>query len=245
MTNKPSQLALAAFATLWVGTSVGATLYDPGANTLPSVQGWTTAGAGFSQAVGGGVYVLDTTLGNAAMAGSALFNVATLDTAVGFTLDFSLRVLSEAHARDNRAGYSVIFTGTDPSHALELAFWNDRVFAYTASFARGSQALLATTSTTHYALSVNNNHYTLRGNSVELLSGALVNYGALGAPYTNPGFLFFGDDTSSARSRTELGLVSLTPIPEPSTVAMLLTGLLALTWRGMHRYARQLSKRPL
>ena len=155
------------------------------------------------------------------------------------------RVLTEAHANANRAGYSVIVTGTDPSHALELGFWGDRVFAYTASFARGAEALLATTSTTHYVLNVTNNHYTLTGNSIELLSGALLDYGARGAPYTNPGFLFFGDDTSSARSSTELGLVSLTPIPEPATVALLLAGLLAVAWRGRHRDAARPAKRTL
>ena len=51
-----------------------------------------------------------------------------------------------------------------------------------------------------------------------------------GSPYTLPGFLFFGDDTSRAQSRAELGSVALAPIPEPGTVPLLAAGLIGLVW---------------
>ena len=223
-------IGMATAALLFVAQPATAeVLYDPGLNTLPSAQGWLTLGTpGYTQGVSGGVYTLDTTLANGLQAGSSLFNLATLDTVTGFKLDFNLRIVAESHASTNRAGFSLIVTGADPTHALELGFWGDRVFAYTSTFERGSEALFATGVATDYSLVVRNNQYSFSGGGGELLSGSLVDYSANGSPYTLPGFLFFGDDTTRAQSLTEMGGVSLAAVPEPAAGALLLAGLAGL-----------------
>ena len=228
-----SAAGLAAVLAAPGGVAQAGTLYDPALNTLPSAQGWTTAGFGvYSQSVAAGAYHFDTLPGNSTMAGSALVGVPALDTAAGFTLDFNLKVLSESHTRDERAGFSLIVTGLDPTHAIEIAFWTDHVWGYTASFQHGVDAAFATTVNTDYSLVVHAQTYTLLANGASLLSGVLVDYGAQGAPYTTPGLLFFGDDTTSGKAAVELGSINVTAVPEPTTTALLGGGLLALVlWR--------------
>lgn len=208
-------------------------LYDPSLGTLPSQQGWSTAGTpGFTQSVSD-VYRFDTRLADGVMAGSTLNLPTAFDTVGGFELDFSLRIVSETHARPERGGFSIIVTGNDPAHALELAFWDDRVFAYTPSFARGAEAMSTTTATTAYSLVVASDRYTLLGDGRTLLSGTLVDYGAFGVPYSQPGFLFFGDDTSTARANVEVGRIALiAAVPEPSSAALLVAGLMLLALAG-------------
>lgn len=230
-------LGLATAAMLFAAQpAVAEVLYDPGLNTLPSAQGWLTLGTpGYTQGVGGGAYTLNTTLLNDVKAGSSLFNLAALDSVAGFKLGFNLRIASEAHSSTDRAGFSMIVTGADPTQALELGFWGDRVFAYTASFARGSEALFATSPATDYSLVVRNNQYTFSGGGAKLLSGSLVDYSAKGSPYSLPGFLFFGDDTTRAQSLTEMGVVTLAAVPEPATGALLVAGLAGLAGIAFRR----------
>lgn len=216
-------------ALLLAGQAWAGTLYDPALASLPSAQGWTTSSIGpFAQSVAGGVYNFGTLASDAVRAGSARAGVPGLDTSTGFTLDFDLRVLSEAHARPERGGFSFIVTGADTAHALEIAFWTDHVWVYTNSFAHGADAAFDTTQATHYALTVANQGYALSADGVSLFSGALADYSAFGAPYNVASFIFFGDDTGSARAQVELGRVSLTPVPEPATTALLIGGLLSL-----------------
>ena len=209
-----------------------ATLYDASLDTLPSAQGWTTGGVGYSQSVSAGTYKFQTLGNNAFQAGSAMTVASGLDTVAGFTLDFNLKVLQEVHADDNqRAGFSFIVTGADTSKAIEIAFWTDHVWAYTSSFAHGADTAFATTGMTDYALTVKDNAYALTAGGNTLLSGAMVDYSAQGAPYNVASFLFFGDDTSRAASSIELGSIMLTPVPEPETWALLAAGLVGLAWR--------------
>ncbi len=157
--------------------------------------------------------------------------MAGLDTAAGFTLDFSLKVLQEAHADNTRAGFSFIVTGADTSKAIEIAFWTDHVWAYTSGFEHGADAAFATTGMNDHALVVKNDEYTLSAGGSKLLEGSMVDYSAQGAPYNVASFPFFGDDTSRARSQIELGSVALAPVPEPATWALLAARLLGLGWR--------------
>lgn len=196
---------------------------------MPSDQGWLTAGAGYSESVSGGTYKFETLADNAFQAGSARLAVPGLDTAAGFTLDFSLKLLQETHADDDqRAGFSFIVTGADARKAIEIAFWTDHVWAYTASFEHGVDAAFPTTAPTDYALVVKDDAWALLAGGQPLISGAMVDYSAHGAPYDLASFVFFGDDTSRAASSIELGHIALSPVPEPATWALLAVGLIGL-----------------
>lgn len=228
--------AAALLATTWAaGSARAVTLYDPSLGSVPSAQGWVTTGIGpYTQGTSGGLYQFGTLATDLTRAGSAMTGLSLLDTAAGFTLDLDLRVIAESHSRDERAGFSLIVTGSDPSRAIEIAFWTDHVWAYTADFAHGVDAAFDSTVATDYTLTVQNQQYTLAAGGVTLFGGSLVDYRAQGAPYTVPGFLFFGDDTSSARASVEVGAVSVAAIgavPEPATVLLLAGGLIALALR--------------
>ena len=223
------------------------TLYSAALGSMPSAQGWTTlvAGAPALEAITVGVppaYALITTGAGVGYFGNALIGAPTLNTATGFDLRFSLKVVNEAHVGNNRAGYSVVVVGADPTKAVELSFWQGNVWVpdYNAAdpdrFVHGADATFNTTSALHtYLLSVRNQQYTFSANGNTLLSGALHDYTAGGPPYTQPNFLFFGDDSSRGASATELAFVTLTPVPEPAPAALLMAGLAALGWRARQR----------
>jgi len=213
------------------------TLYDAAAGSLPSAQGWTPLGLGApgAQSVANGSYRLDTTGPTVVSWGNGRLSPILLDTAAGFDLSFSLQILAETHTSVNRSGYSVVMVGADSTQALEIAFWNDHVWVYdydplqTDRFVHGADAAFDTTAAlTDYTLAVRNQQFTLSANGSTLLSGALRDYTAQGLPYNTPNFLFFGDDSSRGTSISLLGYVSITAVPEPATVALMLAGLAAV-----------------
>jgi len=202
-------------------------------NWLPLVQGGAPA-----QAAAGGAWQLDTTGAGVVIAGAGRISPLPLDTAAGFDLTFALAVDSEAHTSANRAGYSVVVVGADPTRSLELAFWSGNVWAhdYVASdpdrFVHGLDAAHDTAPLQTYRLAVRSQGYTLSVGGATLLTGSLHDYTPGGAPYTQPNFIFFGDDTSRGTSVTRLAQVTLTAVPEPAPAALLAAGLAALAWRG-------------
>ena len=240
-------LALAASA--WVPAQA-LTLYDPGLNTLPSEQGWfTLASAAATSQSAAGVYTLNTLgapdlrFGNARFAPAAM----PLDTAAGFVLDFRLQLLAESHTSPNRAGYSLLVVGSDPSRALELAFWTDHVWAQDFvgvadpdRFVHGVDAAWDSQTVAHdYRLTIANHQFTLASGATVLLSGGLRDYRAEGAPYTVPNFIFFGDNSNRGQSLSALGLVSLSPVPEPAAWGLWLAGGAGLAAAGRLRRRRQ------
>ena len=235
---------IAAIALTLTAASAGAVVvYDPELGTLPSAQAWSVLalGAPATQTLQPGappVYRLDTTATGVSLWGNAIVSPLPLDTDTGFDLSFSLRIESETHVGANRAGYSVVVVGADPTQSVELSFWAGNVWVpdYIESdpdrFVHGLDVAFDTTvALRSYQLSVRNQQYTLSSDTTLLLSGRLHDYTAFGLPYTQPNLVFFGDDSSRGTSISELGAVALTPVPEPASAGLLLAGLGALAWR--------------
>ncbi len=227
--------SLAAALLSLAGTTQALTVYDPALGTLPSAQGWLylCLPTGCSGSVTGGVLALDTLgRGTGTQAGLSRSDLA-LDTEAGYQLGFRLRIDSESHNNDNRAGFSLIAIGSQASQALEIGFWQDQVWVYDytgGAFVKGAAATLDTTVWRDYSLQVHNGRYTLRADGQALLGGSLVDYSGFGLPYNLRNFLYLGDDTSSAGASVALGAVSLgpasvSPVPEPATLALMLGGL--------------------
>ena len=216
------------------------TLYDPALGSLPSAQGWqpSVLGAAAGQSVGNGVYALDTSGVGVLIWGNSRSSPLALDTQTGFDLSFSLQLLSETHTSPNRAGYTLVMVGADATKALELDFWVGNIWAqkYDASqpdrFVHDIDVGFNTTAApTPYTLAVRQQQFTLSAGGTALLSGALRDYTAGGLPYTAPNFLFLGDNSSRGTSISQLGLVSLSPVPEPSAALLLALGLAGLALR--------------
>ena len=233
--------ALACLACLTLAGPVAAvTIYDP-ALGLPGPQGWSALSNGLpgTEVISAGHYLLDTTGAGVSSYGRGRVNATPLDTNAGFTLTFDLRVLSESHSSANRAGFSIVMVGSDPTHALELAFWTNEVFTYNyvaadpVKFVHGAGAVFDTTASfQQYTLTVQNQNYVLSAGAgagaATLITGALKDYTGQGPPYTLPNFLFFGDDTSRGAASVELGAIVLSAVPELPRLPMMLLGLGAL-----------------
>lgn len=222
------------------GTAQAATvtLYDAALGTLPESQSWTYVAIGsVARAVSNGVlnFSTDTIAGNTTYAGWGRTD-QTLDTSKGYDLAIRLQLTSENHANNNRAGFSLLAVGSDPKQSLELAFWQDEVWAYAfqnGAFVHGSGYAINTTEAARtYTLSVRNGNFSLLvDGAATTLSGALVDYTPATPfidPYEVPNTIFFGDDTSSARANLAIQNVKVTYVPVPAAVWLLVSALLPL-----------------
>ncbi len=129
----------------------------------------------------------------------------------------------------------MLVVGSNPTQALELAFWTDRIWAYDYDaqqadrFVHGTEVVFDTAAAlTSYTLLLRQQQYSLFAGGVPVLTGALHDYTAGGAPYTVADFLFFGDDSSRGSSSTRLGAVSVSTVPEPATAALVLGAWLSM-----------------
>jgi hypothetical protein len=193
-----------------------AMLYDASLGTTPSAQGWSSyLIEGGSFGVSSGAYGMDTTsdMGIHAFHGRG---DQTLDTDSGFTLTFDLRIISETHANDNRAGFSFITIGKDSTRSLEVAFWEDWIWVYdhNGAFIKGAEFEVDTTVRREYRLRVQNHNFDLFVDGSPGISGSMVDYTGAGHwPYNAPSTLIFGDDTGSGMSSVEIYSVQAVPLP--------------------------------
>ncbi len=227
--------SLAAVAVPAAAVSAGpVVLYDAALNSLPPAQGWAGPIGPAAVGVAGGVLNFDTTFANAIQAGFFRSD-QLLDSAAGFRVGLTAQVLSESHANNDRAGFSLIVL--DSAHSgVELGFWADSVFALNAPtqlnpglFTRGESSapgFRPDATPISYSLQLRNGAYTLSAGNTTILSGAMRDYSASVAPvYSTNNFMFFGDDTSSARAAVNIGLLTVSAVPEPAMLGLMLAGL--------------------
>jgi hypothetical protein len=258
-------LVILGCAALQAEAATTTVLYDGSAAGTPQTQGWLTYAAAFGNATSttaGGKTVLDTTpgaainpaLANAEAAGysnyfanSTLVNGAfpTLDPAVGFTLSFDMKLDTEVHATNDRAGFDVLLLGSD-NKGIELGFWSSpaEVWAQEGgttnlfTHAESSSGFDPTVplhngdSFNQYNLAIQGGVYTLTADGTTVLTGSVRDYSAAPndlahAAYHLNNFVFLGDDTTSARGAAEFDQISIT-VPEPGLLWPILgIGLLA------------------
>jgi uncharacterized repeat protein (TIGR01451 family) len=197
-------------------------LYDGSLGGSPDTQGFIYFDGSFGQAVVSVDSVgttLSTTYSSTIQAGYSGSQTPTLDRNGGYTLRFSLRVISETHNNNDRAGFSVIAISSDKHYAIELDFWTDRVWAQEGGpvggglFTHAEEAIFNTTvGLIPYELTILGQEYSLVANNTEILTGSLRDYTAFtGFPdvYETPNFIFMGDNSQSARGAVKLFSVSI------------------------------------
>ena len=191
---------------------VSAQIYYAGSLGLPAGQGWTYFATGGIQTTNLTGVQLDTSAANSFQAGYSR-TTSQLNRTNGFTLRFTSRLISETHANNNRAGFSVIVLADD-KRGLELAFWTNTIFAQADSplFTHAEETNVSTTASVDYTLTFHPTNYVLSANGTNILTGPVRDYTAFVGfpnPYSNPNFLFIGDDTTSAGGAVVLNQVVL------------------------------------
>ncbi|MEJ0089212.1 MAG: hypothetical protein WDM80_05620 [Limisphaerales bacterium] len=225
-------LQLAALCLLAVPVSGYAQILFDGANGLPSSQGWSYVVLGGTQTLtNNNAVVLNTSANNNFQAGYSRVT-GRLNRTNGFTLLFTSQIIAEAHANNDRAGFSVIVL-TDDKRGLELAFWTNNIFAQSDSplFTHGEETNFPTTNLVDYALTFHATNYILSVNGTNILSGPIRDYTAFSGfpnPYTSTNFLFFGDDTTSAGGTVVLKNIVLIAAPQLIALSDKL-----ITWTGV------------
>lgn len=219
-------------------------LYNGTLPTPPEEQGWLTFGA-----IGGtpvrttaaGKTSLDTTAANSMQGGYSNYFGASplnplfpvLDRTDGFVVTLDMRVLSESHVSNNRAGVSLIALASDLL-GIEVAFWEDEVWVQSGpDFIHAEGVAFDTTAAmTRYELSIHGGTYSIAANGNPILTGNLRNYSAFGPPYSLPNFMFLGDNTTSAAGSFEFSRLAVVPEPSASIAGMGGVGLLLRRRRG-------------
>lgn len=198
-------------------------MYDGALGTAPPGQGWIRGtlpiiGALTTQVWTNGAVRLDTTpvIGESSGYFNNVHPARThLDRFAGFNVRFDVRVGTEAHVSEHRAGFSVIVVAND-QRAIEIGFWTNEIWAQSDSplfFHAESVAFDTSSATNRFELEFLGHDYTLSANGADILTGPLRDYSSFGAPYSTTNFIFWGDDTSSAAALIEVTRVSLSLYP--------------------------------
>lgn len=194
------------------------TLYDASLGTLPGEQDWyyafePTTGVSASQSLEPGYTLLDTTPLISDRAGYFSLGHSGVPLMIrqdGYRVRFDAQVLSESHTSADRAGFSVIVL-SDDSVGVELAFWEDEIWAQTDTplFTHGEGVLFDTTAAiTQYDLFIVDDRFALWADGAPILSGPLRDYTAHEHfVYSAEEFLFFGDDTMQASAEVAIATI--------------------------------------
>ncbi len=246
-----------------VAFSQATVLYDAAGGLTPdqSPWGWTYQAVGpVTPTFSGGATTLNTTGSDNFQAGFAKFAPNALNAALGYTVRFDIKTLTEDHSNSasdknsdglsDRAGVAIIVLGSD-HRGVELDIWQNEIwaqqvsplFTHSQTIERGFMDTTASGSGVsnldRYDLKVSGSTYNLyvNGSSSSLISGVLKDYSAGPAIYSSSNFLFVGDNNTTSRGSFQLSHVEAIVAPEPGGfVAMgVLTGLLAIGTRVLRR----------
>lgn len=212
----------AGLGVLTCGSALAGVLYDASLGTAPDAQGWFVSAVPPMQGEwrDGRFHFDSRTGGNATRGGMFAQMPGTVRAAEGFTLRFDLQVITEAHGTPHRSGVSIIALDSD-LRGLELAFWEDRIWAQADSplFTHAEEVEISTPGRIGlYELTFFDGRYALNSEGTTLLSGPMRDYTAFnGFPdvYEIPGFLYLGDDTTSAAGAFSVARVELGPMEAP------------------------------
>jgi hypothetical protein len=221
-------IALAALLALTVvsARATGTVLYDGSLGGTPDGQGWVLLmdpqdGIKSTQAARSGVTVLDSMADQNDKIGyfgssprpDVSFRhpgLPPLDRNTGFAIRLDVRILDEVH-RFDRAGFGIIAISQDLK-GVELEFWQDEIWVQADEplFTHGEGVKFDTASAiVPYELRVQGSEYRVSANGTEILVGPLRDYSSFGPPYSMPGFVFIGDDTTTAAARVEIARVEV------------------------------------
>jgi hypothetical protein len=232
MTSARIALALGLLGAEAAAASAQVVLYDGLTPGAPQDQGWLTYAAlppDVYYTTGSGRTTLDTTSVSGVKAGFSDYNLnpftpgfqnpafPNLDRGLGFTLTVDLQVLDESHASHDRAGLSLIVLGSDRK-GIEIGFWLDRIWAQSgADFLHAEEGPVDTTAATRrYTITIHGDAYTVAVDGSDILTGPVRDYSSFGAPYDRPGFVFLGDDTTSASASSEVSRLTVALLDGPS-----------------------------
>ena len=224
------------------GSALAQLLYDGSAGSTPEAQGWLnfqSLGGSATHTTGGGKTTLDTTLLPAIQAGWSNYNLITpvnssfppLNRAQGYIVALDMKLLSESHVSNDRAGVSLIVLSQD-LRGIEIAFWTNEVWVQSGpDFHHAEGAAFDTTAASRsYHLAILGNDYALRADGQLLFTGQLRDYSSFGLPYNLPNFIFLGDDTTSASGSMEFSRLGVV-VPEPAMAGLILVAGLSLARR--------------
>lgn len=255
-------------------------LYDGSLGGTPTSQGWLSfTSTGGTQTTIGSQTNLNTLANSSFFAGYSNYNGSlsntpsvitptslvnasfpTLNRTSGYTVSFTVQLLSQFNDSPNRAGFSVIALSSDKK-GIEIGLRNSDIFSQNVGFTVGevnnsAQITNLLASLTTYNLEILGDTYTLKAGTNILLNGLLRDYSnAIGFGtdvYRTNNFLFFGDDTHSAQANVNIKSLSVntdqdvppqTPVPnsesvpEPSTIAGFLLAGGGFIWK--HRCVKR------
>ena len=226
-----NSLAAIAISSIWLAGAASAsalTIYDGTSlpSQTPAQQGWLYKGTSNPTAPTAITNTSGTILntGNSSnYSGYFKQSPITLNRNTGYSIKFSVKVNSESHSTNNRAGFSLIVisdsvAGETQPYGIELGFWTDSIWAQNVGFTRGENVALNTQSAVNnYNLYVQGLNYKLyvNGSNTPILQGTLRQYTGVTPPsgypnpYTTPKLIFMGDNTTSATGNVTISQVEV------------------------------------
>lgn len=197
-------------------------------------QGWTYLHTSFSPAPSVTVSSSGTTLNSGNSQNYAGYFIQTsslkqpfnLDRTQGYAVSFNVKINSESHSKDNRSGFNLIvinnqLTNETQPYGIEIAFWENSIWAYNPDFSRAENVSFNTKDTVHhFVLYVKGSQYKLfeRVSGSPILQGSLRQYTGYTPPrgypnpYKTPNLIFMGDETTSATASATISNVYATPL---------------------------------